>query len=133
MIDSIDTNIVLRYILNDVPEQKKLVIDFLSDRSARHCLSDQALAEIIYVLEKAYNLARDRVVGLVSFFLTRYDGVIEYNHDLTRLTIPMYVAHPKLSWTDCALVAEAETRHREPLFTFDKKLARRLPNARLLE
>ena len=132
MTDSIDTNIALRYILNDIPEQKQLVIKLFSDKNTTHYFSNQALSETFYVLEKTYNLARDRIANLINFFLVRYDGIIEYDHDLTRIAIPIYVAHPKLSWVDCALAAEAEVRHHEPLMTFDKKLAKQLPQAKVI-
>lgn len=133
MTDSIDTNVVLRYILNDVPEQKKKVIDFLSSNDTIHYLSTQVISEMFFTLEKTYDLTRDRVANLISFFLARYDGIVEYDHNLTKIAIPTYISHPKLSWTDCALAAEAEIKHHEPLWTFDKKLASQLPQAKLME
>lgn len=133
MTDSIDTNIVLRYILNDIPEQKQRVIELLSEPHTTHYLSNQAISEVLYVLERTYGIARERIVDAVSFFLTRYDGAILYDHELSKVAFPLYLAHPKLSWTDCALAAEAEIRHHEPLMTFDKKLAAQVPQAKLVE
>lgn len=133
MMDSLDTNIALRYILNDIPEQKQMVINFLSSGNKVHYLSSQAISEIFFVLERTYNVTREKAIDLVTFFLARYDYNIEYNYILTRKAIPIYLTHPKLSWTDCALAAEAEIKHHEPLWTFDKKLASQLPQAKLLE
>ena len=131
MTDSIDTNIVLRIILGDIPEQREIAKRILETPGSVHYLSDQALLECFYVLEVTLELPREEAVDLINLFLTRYDKIVIYNHDLTALAIPLYLAHPKLSWADCALAAEAELRHHEPLFTFDKKLASQLPQAKL--
>ena len=133
MTDSLDTNVVLRYILNDIPEQKQKAIKLLSSKNTKHFLSNQALVEVFFVLEKYYNVSRDKTVDVVSFFLTRFDDVLEYDNALTRIAIPLYLEHPKLSWADCALAAEAEINHHEPLMTFDKKLAKQAPQAKLVE
>ena len=133
MTDSLDTNIVLRYILNDIPEQKQAVIKLLSSKNTTHFLSNQAILETFYVLEKCYSASRDTAANAVSFFLTRYSDVLDYDINLTRIAFPLYIAHPKLSWVDCALAAEAEIKHHEPLYTFDKALARQTVQAKLLE
>ena len=132
MTDSIDTNIVLRCILGDVPEQREAAVKLLNAPEATHYLSDQALSECMYVLEITMDLPREDVVDFMNFFLTRYDGIIIYNRTLTKLAFPVYLTHPKLSWNDCALAAEAEINHHEPLFTFDKALARQLPQVKLV-
>ena len=133
MTDSLDTNIVLRYILNDIAEQKQQVIKLLNAKNTVHHLSTQTFLEIFYVLENAYEASREKAVDALSFFLTRYDDIVEYDHDLTRIAFPLYLKHPKLSWADCALAAEAEIRHHEPLMTFDKKLANQVTAAKLVE
>ncbi len=130
--DSIDTNIILRCILGDVPEQRKTAAKFLRTPNTTHYLSSQAILECIYVLEIAEEIPREEVVDLLNFFLTRYSDVLEYDHEMVAIALSYYRTYPKLSWADCALSAEAELKHREPLFTFDKKLANQLPQAKLL-
>lgn len=131
--DAIDTNIVLRCILGDVPEQRRRAAEFLRDSSSVHYLSSQALLECVYVMEMALEMPRNEVANLLNFFLARYSDVLEYDREMTMVAFPYYLAHPKLSWVDCTLSAEAEIRHREPLFTFDKKLASQMPQAKMLE
>lgn len=132
MTDSIDTNIVLRCILGDVPEQRLLAVDLLKSSNSLHYLSSQALLECVYVLEMVEEMTRQEVVDCLNFFLARFCDRIVYNRDLTAIAFPLYLAHPKLSWADCALAAEAELSHHEPLYTFDRKLASQLPQAKLL-
>lgn len=131
--DSLDTNLIVRYLIGDVPKQYKIADELLSSPRVQHFISDIALSECVYVLEKNYRMSRETIADLLSFFLTRHSGAVIYNHELTSITIPLYLAHPKLSWNDCALAAEAEIRHHEPLFTFDKKLAQQLSQAKLLD
>ena len=131
--DSIDTNIVLRYILGDVPRQREKVADFFRASKSTHHLSSQAILECIYVLEIAMDIPRKEVAELLNLFLSRHASVLEYDREMTMLAFSYYLNHPKLSWVDCALAAEAELSHSEPLFTFDKKLAAQLPQAKLLD
>lgn len=130
--DSIDTNIVLRYILGDVPEQRRLAAELLGRSNTTHYLSSQAILECAYVMEIVEEMPRAGIAESLRLFLARYSGVIEYDREMLNLAIPVYLEHPKLSWVDCALAAEAELKHREPLFTFDKKLANQISNAKLL-
>lgn len=132
MTDSIDTNIVLRCILGDVPEQRHLAAALLKTPNTTHYLSNQAILECIYVMEIAEDTPREEVVNLLNFFLVRYSDSIEYDQKMLALAFPLYLSHPKLSWADCALAAEAELTHHEPLFTFDQKLASQLSQAKLL-
>ena len=133
MTDSIDTNIILRCILGDVPEQRMSAINLLKSDNSIHYLSNQALLECIYVLEVVEEMTRQEVVDLLTFFLARFCDHIVYDRNLTAIAFPLYLSHPKLSWADCALASEAELTHHEPLLTFDRKLASQLPQARLVE
>ena len=131
--DAIDTNIVLRCILGDVPEKRRKASEFLRKDGATHYLSSQAILECVYVMEVALSMPREEVANLLNFFLVRYGDTMEYDREMVKVALPYYLEHPKLSWVDCALAAEAEIRHREPLFTFDLKLAKQLPQAKALE
>lgn len=132
MTDSIDANVVLRCVLGDVPELRKKALEFLSSSPSTHYLSSQALLECIYVMETLEEMSREEIANHLNAFLGRYDGTIVYDYRLTNLAFPIYLKHPKLSWADCALAAEAEINGHEPLFTFDKKLAAQHPSAKLI-
>lgn len=129
--DSLDTNLILRFINNDIPSQRQRVIKLLATPNTTHYLSDLALSETVYVLETSIRMTRQEIVDQLSFFLARYSHCIAYNQPLTSLAFPFYLTHPKLSFNDCCLAAYAELEAHEPLFTFDQKLARQLPSAKL--
>lgn len=132
MTDSIDTCVVLRCILGDDPEKRQRAAELLKQPGGLHYFSNQALAECIYVMEKVKEMSREEIANQMLFFLARYNDTIVYDNALTQIAFPLYLAHPKLSWADCALAAEAETRHHEPLMTFDKKLASQVSSAKMV-
>ncbi len=131
MTDSLDTNAIVRYIVDDVPGQREKVLELLDTPRTTHYIADLALAETVYVLEEYYHYDRSSAANSLAMFLERYDS-LQYNHDLTELVFPFYLEHPKLSFYDCCLASYAELENAEPLFTFDKALARQHPNAKLL-
>ncbi len=131
--DSIDTNVIVHGITTDDLVQRKKILAFLSQPNSLHHLSTIALAEAVFVLERVYRKPRVEVANLINFFLTRYSDVIEYDHVLIARTIPFWMEHPKLSFTDCLLASDAELTNREPLVTCDKKLARQSPSAKLFD
>lgn len=130
--DSLDTNVLLRYILNDVPGQADIVSHFLKTSPSVHYVEDLTICEAVYVMQSQYSISRQSAVDRLNFFFARFADTVEYNRNLTAIVFPMFLSHPKLSFNDCCLAAYAELRHREPLFTFDKKLARQMENAKLL-
>ena len=127
--DSLDTNLLIRIIENDVPGMREKVAKLLSAPGRVHYLSDLALSEVFMVLEKVYKIPRELVVDKINFFLTRYSDEIIYNHDLTSNVIPFFLDHPKLSFNDCCLAYYAHRDDHEPLYTFDQKLAKQSPYA----
>lgn len=129
---SLDTNLVVHYLIGDISEQRSQVARLLRTTGVTYYYTNMALSETFYVLEKYYQLPRKDIVAMLNFFLARYSDRLIYDHVLTALAFPYYLSHPKLSWVDCALAAEAEIHHHEPLWTFDKKLANQLPQAKLL-
>lgn len=130
--NSLDTNIIVHYIVKDPPEQSIAVADFLGNTSDIYTVEDIAISETVYVLDTYYRMTRQAIIDSLNFFLTRYANVLDYNRKLTTEVFPFYLSHPKLSFNDCLLSCYAELHHAEPLFTFDKKLAAQAENAKLL-
>jgi len=125
---SLDANVVLRLLLDDVPEQHQLAVTLVTDHGPL-TVSDVALIETIFVLGRAYGLTRaeqsEAVMGLLSL------PMIEGRSELFEMAFSDYLGHPKLSFEDCYLVALAHMEGRAPLWTFDRKLAQQT-EARLL-
>lgn len=129
--DSLDTCVIVSLALGEPANQRDAAWELLESGDIHH-VADLAISEAVYVLEYHYKQTREEIVrGLNNLFAT-HDDVLNYNHNLINLVFPYYTAHPSLSFNDCCLAFYAELNHAEPLFTFDKKLAKQHPTAKLL-
>ena len=54
----IDTNYLLRYMLNDIPEQSKMAADIIMDGAE---IYPETIPEAVYVLQKIYKIDRKNV------------------------------------------------------------------------
>ncbi len=128
--ESIDTNIILRAILNDIPEQCQKARKLLSRPNSSLHVSDLAIAETVFVLEKCLCYNRDTIAKVLNLFLSTPS--LNYNAGLFTNVFPFYVEHPQLSFNDCCLAVYAALNQAEPLWTFDRKLAIQSPTAKEL-
>jgi predicted nucleic acid-binding protein len=127
---SLDANVVLRLLLNDVADQHAAAAALVEDADARFVVSDVAVIEVVFALCRHYEFSRaaaaEAIKGLMS--LTQIDG----NCVMFDRALPLFVDHPKLSFEDCCLTTYAELSNAEPLWTFDQKLAGQAHSARLV-
>lgn len=126
---SLDTNIVLRWLLDDVEEQTAAA-DALLAGPERCDVPDVVLIETVYVLERVMRLSRVTIVQSIEA-LFAVAGV-DADRALWRTALDDYLAHPKLSVADTYLAARAQATQRLPLYTFDRKLANQLAAAELV-
>lgn len=126
---TIDTNVLLRWVLNDVPAQAAAAETLLTN-GEQHFIPDAALIETVFVLDKVCQLSRSTVVASVELIM----GVSQLSLDrpLWRTALDDYLTHPKLSISDTFLTAVANATRKLPLYTFDKKLANQLEGAELV-
>lgn len=133
MIDlagSLDTNILLRWLLKDVPQHYQQAIHLLNDTPGQLVVADTAIIEMVFVLESYYELSRPQIAEAVQAVMIV--NTINCNRPLFTRVLPIYVKHPSLSFADCCLAVYAELNEAEPLWTFDKKLAKQFTNTKLL-
>lgn len=128
---SLDTNSILRLLLNDIPKQHTAVKKLISVNDGQFMVADIAIIELAFVLNKHYDFSRDQVnealLGLIQL------KEINCNRRMIEKALFLYINHPALSFEDCCLSAYAELNNAEPLWTFDKKLANQATNANLIK
>jgi predicted nucleic-acid-binding protein len=127
---SLDANVLLRLLLNDVPDQHSAVVKLLEQTSGQFLVADTALIELVFVLGRHYQFSRKQIVEAVMGLLEL--TAIKCNEELFTMALPIFVKFPALSFEDCCLSAYANLQTAEPLWTFDQKLARQAANARLV-
>ncbi len=121
---SIDTNILLRWILGDNQDQADRVDKLLTNSNLRKVhISDIVFAEIVWVMQSVYELNRKEISEAIKIVLSHPKFVC--NRVLFERTLPDYLEHSSISFTDIMLYNYALINNSLPLYTFDKKLANR--------
>lgn len=120
--ESIDTNVLLRIILGDNLKQREAALKLLKRTGTTFYLSNVAVAEVVFVLEKLIGYERADVRENLLRVLGAYNN-IEYEAEILRRALDVYVEHRSLSFDDCFLAEESAFKTYEPLWTFDHKLA----------
>lgn len=115
---SLDTNLVLRFLLNDLPEQAKKVENLVLNNQVY--VTEVVIIETVYVLEKIFQIPRQDIARLVGDFFNFPN--LATNRDFLPEVISLYRDHPALSVVDCYVAIESTTRDNQ-LATFDKRLA----------
>lgn len=111
----IDANIILRCILNDVPE---LVSKAKSIIENNDCFAPtEVLAEVVYVLQKVYNVPRDEIYNKVSASFNYYTT----EDEILLKNALLYFSNTKLDFVDCVLASRKTIQHEE-IGTLDNKL-----------
>ena len=114
----IDANPILRYLLNDIPEQADETEQKIKEGAYT---LPEVLSEVIYVLIKVYkapkNIVCDSLLRVLELIQVNDKDMILYAFDLFR--------NYSLDFVDCILIAHNHLAH-EKVFSFDKKLNNKL-------
>ena len=126
---SADTNILLRWVLNDLPDQAAAADTLLRNEDGCR-IEDVAINEMVFVLEKVYGFEHQLVAGFVRSLIAL--GQVDCDRVLFSNALRMYEKYAQLSFADCYLAAKANQSGNRPLYTFDKQLAKKAEPAELL-
>ncbi|EOS81796.1 hypothetical protein C817_00525 [Dorea sp. 5-2] len=110
----IDTNVILRFILNDNIE--------MAERSAEVIESGaytkpEIIAEVVYVLKSVYSTPKSKIKSIICGLS---DIIKIENSECVIYAINLF-ASTSLDFVDCLLVAYQKLND-ETVFTFDRKL-----------
>ncbi len=130
MRGSLDTSVVLRLLLNDIPEQTREAAKLLRRSGGQLVVADLVFVEMAHVLERYYQLSRLDISELIRSFMQL--EVIACNRELIGPALDSFVTHSALSFEDCCLATAAGLNQAQPLYTFDQKLAKQLSQAELV-
>jgi predicted nucleic-acid-binding protein len=127
---SIDTNIILRLIINEIPEQHNKSHALLSQKGVKFHIIDQVFVELEYALRMHYKFDRPIICNALQTIISQKN--IVSNKELLFNTLTTYGVKLNISFVDCMLAEHATQSKASPLYTFDKKLAQ-LENVELLK
>jgi len=117
----IDTNVLIRHLTGDPPEQ--------AERASRHLgeadellLVDLVVAEVVYVLESFYEVPRTRVAELVRSIIG-FPAMAVLDAPLLLRAVEVYEVD-RLDFAEAYLVASAERAGVRVVASFDRSIDR---------
>lgn len=127
---SLDANVLLRLLLDDISEQHAAVEALFQKSKGQFAIADTAIIEVVFVLGRHYGFSRTAISEAIEGLMLLPE--INCNRTLFEKALPLFTKNPSLSFEDCCLVTYAELNDARPLWTFDRKLANQTPNAKLV-
>lgn len=115
----IDTNMILRYLLNDNEEMAGRAEKIIRENSV--WVTIEVMAEVVYVLKGVYSIERSAISASLSVFLSEVQTA---EPEVLKLGLQTYGNH-NLDFVDCILYAYGQVKGYK-IETFDKKLGRLL-------
>lgn len=122
---TIDANVILRYLTNDVPDQAKKVEELLikvEEGSEDVFLPDIILADIIWILEGYYKQPRGQIREWMTAILS-LPGLKFSDKDLALTALDIYV-DTGIDWSDAFATGQMFKRKITEIYSFDKHFNR---------
>lgn len=116
-MEIVDANVVLRYLLKDHKQFYKKSRQILEKR--RVYLPLEVTAEIVYVLEKVYEVPRIKITEALTRLLD-YANISSADSDVLHAALNIY-SSDNIDFVDTLLVGYNRI-HQHQIHTFDKKV-----------
>lgn len=113
----LDTNLIIRFLLNDDPQKAIKVEKFLSRKSKDILLLDMVVAEIIWVLKSYYRFDKNLIIDKIKSLIHLH--TIVCNNELLDKALGIWEKN-NLSFVDAYLVATAELDSLK-IYSYDVK------------
>lgn len=129
-----DTNLFLRYLTNDVPQQADAVEGLLRRAAAGEVTlvtSSMVIAEIVWVLETVYGLSRTSIAEKVLAILNTPGLEVPEAEILLQAVI--WYAEQNVDFADAYNGAWMLAQGIDTVCTFDRRHFRRLPGIMVLQ
>jgi predicted nucleic-acid-binding protein len=116
----LDANAILRYILDDIPEQADQVEGIIQTTAVKAL--PEVIAEVVYVMTKSYNINCAETSEYVCSFLDD----VNCKYDLLVNAVKLF-GTANIDFVDCLLYEHSKQSDCK-IFTFDKKLLKLINN-----
>ena len=116
-----DANIILRYLLNDHEELSEKATVIIENNEV--LLPNVVIAEIVYVLEKVYEVKNEEISNIL-LELFKYTNIVVNDIEVLEEAFILF-GKRRLDFVDTLLYAYNKVKGYE-VYTFDKKLNRLL-------
>ena len=117
----IDTNYIVRYLINDNIEMANIAEKILTTNEV--FISNEILAEVIYVLLGVYKIPKVEVANQLSELLN-FSNIFVSDKKIINYALQLFKTK-NLDFVDCLLCAYSK---EDKVITFDKKLNKCIEN-----
>ena len=121
---ALDTNVLIRYLVGDVPEQaeaaRSLIDKLTPDEPGFICR--EVVLEVAWVLERSYRFTRPQVAEVLMNLTASDTLVVEQSDDVAAAAYRF--RQGGVGFSDLLILRAAERADSTPLQTFDRRLAR---------
>ena len=125
---AIDTNVLVRLVARDDPDQVRAAEEFVGKGA---WVSNLVLAETLWVLDSVYDLSRQQISTAVEMLLSHRDLTLQ-DADVVSSALEHYRGRPKVGFSDCLVLEIARKAGHVPVGTFDREFAK-LDDVQLLQ
>ncbi len=122
---TIDANVILRYLTNDVPDQAKHAGELLKkveEGNENVFLPDIFLADIIWILNGYYKQTREDIWEWITAILS-LQGLTFSDKDVALNALDIYV-DKRIDWSDAFAASQMLQREITEIYSFDKHFDR---------
>ena len=130
----IDTNLFLRYLTNDIPEQADAVEVLLGRAEAgkvRLVTNRLVMAEVVWTLESFYKKTKAEVQGAVLAILNTPGLDLEARDQVLQAAI--WYAEKNVDFIDACIAAQLFDDGPDSIYTFNRKHFGRFPHLQVRE
>jgi predicted nucleic-acid-binding protein len=117
---AVDTNVLVRLVVRDSPEQVRLAESFIASGA---WVSHLVLAEAMWVLDAVYDRTPGQIAGAIDMLLNHKDLTIQ-DAEVVTTALEHFRKSPASGFSDCLVLEIARKAGRTPLGTFDRALAK---------
>ena len=119
----LDTNVVVRYLVQDDPAQASAAVRFMRSLSPDEpgFLSLVVIAELVWVLEISYRFKKDEVVSVIETLLRSKELFIERS-EIVQQALQRFT-HGKAGFADCLIERCGHAAGCQHTITFDQNAA----------
>jgi predicted nucleic-acid-binding protein len=120
-VRTVDVDVILRYLTNDVPDQAKQAEELLKrveEGNERVFLPDIILADIIWILEGYYKQTREDIREWITAILS-LQGLTFSDKDTALNALDIYV-DKKTDWSDAFTASQMLQREITEIYSFDR-------------
>ena len=121
---ALDTNVLIRYLTRDNPEQAEAARALLQGLTTNGpgFICREVVIEVVWVLERSYRFRRERIANIVVELMATDTLVIEDDNDVAQAAAAY--REGSADFSDMMILAAANRVGAQPLYTFDRRFAR---------